>query len=160
MNYTTRPPEKLSDLITLAITDARRLDRDLYVPCATSWHETRTEETGDTCAVCLAGCVIAGTLQAPFNALATEEEDHEEDIEPEDINDHDWYLAISSLDHARAGRWQDALHTRGTALDETTQAALGDIPPPEDGSFYGWAAFDAHLETLEHRAGRLRDLGL
>ena len=40
MNYTTRPPEKLSDLITLAITDARRLDRDVYVPCASAWHKT------------------------------------------------------------------------------------------------------------------------
>ena len=133
MNYITRPPKKLSDLITLAITDGRRLDRNVYVPCASAWHETRAEETGDTCAVCLAGCVIAGTLEAPFNPLATEEEDREDDIEPEDIDDEDWYRAITSLNHVRAGRWQEALHTRGTALDETTQAALGDIPPPEDG---------------------------
>ena len=38
MNGVGVPPEKLSDLIELAVADARTLDRDTYIPDCWAWH--------------------------------------------------------------------------------------------------------------------------
>ena len=60
MNDIEVPPKKLSDLIGLAVADARTLDRETYIPECWSWH---TPVRNNKCRVCLAGAVIAGTLR-------------------------------------------------------------------------------------------------
>ena len=57
----TQLPDRLSDLIELAVADAQRLDRNTYDPEYDSWHEM--ERLG--CDVCFAGAVMAGTLEHP-----------------------------------------------------------------------------------------------
>lgn len=161
MDYTTRPPARLSDLITLAVADARSLDRDAYRPDAASWHLTSTRTAGDAarCRVCLAGCVIAGTLQAPpadiamYNPTANDER-------VLTIEDPEWREALFSLNHARDGHWRDALCSRRRLVDDNTARALARIPCPKQTTFQDWARFDDHLASLEDRAGRLRAIGL
>ena len=57
----TQLPDRLSDLVELAVADAQRLDRDIYDPEYDSWREM--ERLG--CEVCFAGTVMAGTLERP-----------------------------------------------------------------------------------------------
>ena len=38
MRYDTRPPESLSEMITLAIADGRNPEPGLYLPLAEAWH--------------------------------------------------------------------------------------------------------------------------
>ena len=49
-----------SELIRLAVSDARRIDRGVYVANWVPWH-TPTFGGPEKCGVCLAGMVIAGT---------------------------------------------------------------------------------------------------
>ena len=55
-------PDKLSDLIELAVKDARSLNRDKYRPHWEYWHASFVPEDGGMCSVCLAGAVMAGTM--------------------------------------------------------------------------------------------------
>ena len=57
-------PDKLSGLIRLAIADAGRLDRDKYTPYFLDYHKPKRLWSGqsDSCCICNAGAVIAGTL--------------------------------------------------------------------------------------------------
>ena len=161
MDYTTRPPARLSDLITLAVADARSLDRDAYRPDAASWHLTGTRTAGAAarCRVCLAGCVIAGTLQAPPADIAMYDPTAD-DERVLTIEDAEWREALFSLNHARDGHWRDALCSRRRFVDDDTAKALGRIPCPKQTTFHDWAEFDDHLASLEDRAGRLRAIGL
>ena len=65
-----KPPSRLSDLIEMAIQDARSLDRSAYEPNAREWHLP----TNGICMVCLTGAMIAQTMG----------EDPETDTEPKD----------------------------------------------------------------------------
>lgn len=56
-----RLPDTLSDLIDLAIKDARGLDRELYTPDYGEWHTYSYLD--ESCSICLAGAVIAGSLR-------------------------------------------------------------------------------------------------
>ena len=60
LNLTIQPPDKLSDLIELAISDACKLDHNAYMPNFNTWHLPGPNK--EKCMVCLAGAVIAGTL--------------------------------------------------------------------------------------------------
>ena len=51
-------PDTLHETLSLAITDARKLDRRLYEPRYFYWH---SPDNG-LCLVCLAGCIVAGSL--------------------------------------------------------------------------------------------------
>ena len=54
--------ERLSELVKLAVDEARKLDPDAYFPNAAKWHEPMGESEGNgvRCHVCLGGAVIAG----------------------------------------------------------------------------------------------------
>ena len=161
MNYDTRPPAKLSDLILLAIGDARRIDRSRYRPRATDWHHaTRTTESDPErrCRVCRSGCVIAGTLDAPIADISMYTPTRN-DHRVLTIDDAEWRDALFSLDLARCGGWVAALCARGQFVDAETARALARIPDPEERGFDDWAGFDTHLSSIEDRAARLRDLG-
>ena len=76
------PPCDLIALIRLAVADARKLNRDLYVPESSDWHGGGTEYS--SCPVCFAGAVIAGTLKGPRPEL----------LGPSDFPD--WWNALYS----------------------------------------------------------------
>ena len=54
-------PTTLSEMIRLAVTDANRLDRQQYHADASFWHQ---KMAGGPCEVCVAGMVMAGTLES------------------------------------------------------------------------------------------------
>lgn len=156
MNYATRPPEKLSDLIALAIADARRLDRTLYRPFSEVWHESQDS----ICHICLAGCVIAATLEAPQIEVAIRDLSETDEDRPAQIASEEWRQALEALDHARRGEWTLAITTRGVRLEDDTADGLRRISPPRQRGFDGWEKFDKHLRSLEERVGELRELGV
>ena len=157
MNEHVRPPERLSDLITLAIADARRLDRSLYEPNSEVWHEPRD----DACLVCLSGCVIAGTLEAPrIEVVIRQASLPEDDTNTAVVGNEEWREALEALDHGRRGEWRLAMSTRSMRVEEETAARLQRIPPPVPRWFRGWPMFDAHLASLKERAATLRLAGV
>ena len=54
-------PDTLAGLVETAIADALSLDPETYHPKSQQWHNPNTEG----CVICLAGCIIARTLQRP-----------------------------------------------------------------------------------------------
>ena len=162
MNLSTPPPEKLSDLIDLAIADTRRLDHNRYVPDWSVWHRPRPLD--DKCMVCLAGAVIAGTLGC---ALETRIEIASDMAEPGSttIADKRWRNALWALDSARKGSWNSAcraLHGIGIGIDPEDELAeaLDELPPPLHSEFKSWRELAIHLDSLASRANDLRKLGL
>ena len=161
MWYDTRPPERLSDLITLAIADARNLDRTRYLPLAEAWHRGYPETPGVppcSCNVCLAGCMIAGALEASCAddvRVCNPTGDRTRAIT---IEDPDWHYALYSVDGARQGLWLGAVVTPGYIVDDNTTRRLREVPPPDQDTFAGWNEFDIHLASLEDRVTRLRRL--
>lgn len=159
MNLTTPPPERLSDLIELAIADARRLDHARYTPMWTSWHRPRPLD--GKCMVCLAGAVIAGTLGCETETnidIATSDF-----AEPESttITDKRWRRALWALDSAREGNWHAAFENlRGSYPADELRDALNALPKPSHGEFNGWKHFDTHLASLADCASKLREIGL
>ena len=55
-------PTTMAGLLETAIGDARRLDRTTYTPHSDRWHQSNSNSF---CEICLAGCLIAGTLEIP-----------------------------------------------------------------------------------------------
>ena len=156
------PPEKLSDLIRLAVRDARGLDRTLYRPASFVWHDPDTDiELGLQCRVCLAGAVIAGTLN-----VAPEDEASPTLIRlrhgwvPGLASESRWPEALLALDRVREGVYIGAVTTHYDV--EPTQEeskALVRIPHPDHNDFRGWVEFDKHLVSLLDRADQLEKLG-
>ncbi len=159
MNLTTPPPGKLSELLELAIADARRLDRTRYTPMWMTWHRPR--HTDGKCMVCLAGSVIAGTLGCPTEAsidIATHEN---KDPESTTITDAAWRRALWALDSAREGDWLDAFRALHDGYPEgELYEAVEALPAPAHTEFNDWDKLDAHLGSLASRAKQLRQLGL
>ena len=159
MDLTTPPPGKLSDLIELAIADARKLDRTRYTPMWMTWHRPRNKD--GKCMVCLAGGVIAGTLGCPTDVTIDIATGESADPESETISDAAWSRALWALDSARDGDWAAAfrgLHHRPP--NNEMYDALRAIPIPACSEFNDWNTLDEHLESLASRARQLRELGL
>lgn len=58
-------PDKLSELIRVAIADNRKLmDNPLYVFNPYVWHDLIDDDPHAPCEICIAGGVIAGTLKS------------------------------------------------------------------------------------------------
>lgn len=159
MQEDTPPPEKLSDLLDLAIADARRLDRSRYAPNFTVWHQPRPD--GKTCMVCLGGAVIAGTLRQPPNLNVEPCSTSTRDPDVSGIDDHRWRRTLWTLDAARAGKWTDAFRLlHGHEAEVELRQKLEAIPEPVGTEFEGWRRLDAHLASLADRASRLRENGM
>ena len=157
MNEQVRPPQKLSNLITLAIADARRLDRDVYTPNSEVWHEPH----GGTCMVCLSGCLIAATLEAPRVEVVIRQGNLPDDeTDAGLVGDEEWRQALEALEHVRRGEWRLAMSTRSMRVEEETASKLSLIPPPFPRWFEGWQMLDAHLASLEDKVAKLRLAGV
>lgn len=63
-------PEKVSDLIRVALADLIKCEGDeRYDVNMSFWHTPYTDDAGEpVCAVCLGGSVLVQTLQVPFEA--------------------------------------------------------------------------------------------
>ena len=147
---TPKLPTVLSDLIALAISDARKLDREVYVPDFTEWHSpiTDPEEEGE-CAICLAGAVIAGTLGLPPTAPH-----YFGSCEYPDAN------AIRALEFVRCGGWEAACDALGVSLTDRQRKSFNVLGETQFRFFDDWDEFDAHLASLEGILPRLRAIGL
>ena len=158
---TTPPPGKLSDLIDLAVADARRLDRTTYTPDSSVWHEPADD---DCCMICLAGSVIAETLKCP--------RDQKVELGDEDNPDPDRVKSTTRNGSWRSGRSTTPGTASGTGPNKALRAPdapattddilrqLDQRRVPEHPKFKNWTEFDAHLESLTTCANKLRKLGL
>ena len=155
------PPAKLSDLIRLAVSDGRKLDRKVFYPHSVTWFRMETGPEGgrDLCHVCLAGAVLAGTLQQP----PRKDWEYLSDgpIVPWMKMDH-WGFALRALDFVREGAYPEAVEEMpaGRHLDEKEKDELYRfVDMPQGGYFEGWGEFDKHLDSLLVIAGQLEELG-
>ena len=141
MSKRNRPPKRLSDLVELAVNDARRLDRSVYEPRAAVWHTPDVEDP-TKCKVCLAGAVIAGTL----HRLPSERFDFNQ------ISDA-WAKALDVLDLVRDGSydgaWLDHVMRPGKDLTKTGRSIRQSIPDARHQYFTTWEGFDLFLADLE-----------
>ena len=138
-------PNTLSELIMVAVTDARKLDRDLYSPCSRLFHFFTTQRW---CLVCDAGAVMAGTLGR----------DRQEDSCPSQYS-RSVEAKLNALDAARQGHYYAALRIiglSGSGIDEEALESIGDSPHQ---SYKTWEEFDKHLNHMEGVARQLEALG-
>ena len=152
-------PDRLSDLIRLAIHGARSLDSSVYRPSYNSWHSWHTGFPGK-CHFCDAGAVIASTL-----VPACDRYKGYLSLGPKDFP-HPWQHALFALDAAREGDVYLAYAHLGhaqcpgepiddTPYDTTVQDILDDLGPNEKSEYGDWDAFHAHLAWMEELASRL-----
>ncbi len=138
-------PDNMSDLLATAIADARRLDPETYHPDSDQWH---TAVHQWKCEVCLAGSLIAGTLQVSpkhtvFPGMFSDDTEHK----------------LDALDCTRLGAWTLAYHKfYGHEPSFSTAEKLTLLPQPTDRNFTGWAAFRAHLDSMEAIVDQLREI--
>jgi len=150
-------PDRLSDLIRLAIDGARSLDSSVYTPSYNSWH---TPFSDAKCHFCDAGAVIAATL-----VPACDRYKGYLNLRPNDFP-HPWKHALLALDAAREGDVYLAYahlghaHCPGEPIDDTpydtTVQDILDTLGPNGKSEYGdWDAFHVHLAWMEELTSRL-----
>ena len=148
------PPNTLSGLIRLGVTDGRKLNPAVYRPMHYSWHEI---SRGEKCMVCFAGGAMAGTLRA----------DSDKDYTPSSFSDA-WRNAFWALDYVRLGRYRKAYHlikkigTRPRA-QEYIDAVLGALPMErymECAHFVDFNSFSLFLNNVEDVADYLETKGL
>ena len=145
MTTTTTLPDTPSELIRLAIKDARSLDRRAYKASFQSWHVMFDLET--RCSVCFAGAVIAGTLGA----------EPSQRLDPF-CYDEDTRGKLRALDFFRDGAPVDALIRLGFARSVASGIAA-ELPEPVDRTFNSWIRFDSFLTSMGKIADDLERQG-
>ncbi len=149
-NVTTPDPQSLPDtmsgLLESAIADARKLNRKTYFPDSDRWHTAEK----DACAICLAGSLIAGTLQTPPDKT----------VFPESFTG-DVPAKLDSLDCMRLGAWKLAYHKfYGHEPSFALIDQLAGLPQPYSKHFTGWDEFHILLNSLEKAVQPLREIEL
>lgn len=90
----TNLPDKLSDLIVVAVRDMRAARKDpRYRLYGWTWHEP--ERRDDKCEICMAGAVIRGSLQCIGK--------RDMDLKPSSFLDNTVQRKLLALDHVRQG---------------------------------------------------------
>ena len=146
-------PEKLSDLIRLAIADGRKLYQERageYLPHADVFHKFLYDYKQDKeiCHICLAGVVMAGTLHT----------DTRDTWMP--INFHlPWTKALRALDSVRVGHYRTALLEFYGGAAEDYQEYRRSRAFPVMPRFQGWDEFLDHLDSLGFVVGFFQDHG-
>ena len=141
-------PNKLSELIMVAVEDARKLDRKTYWPHFASYHVAHPKHGG--CAVCDAGAVMAGTLGLDPTTTAM----------PVDFHDS-VERKLLALDLARQGGYSAAIEL---IMDRDCEKGHEDLneedfedSPYQD--YEDWDEFECHLQHMEDIARQLNELG-
>lgn len=144
MNNNTLP-NTLNGLLAVAVSDAKSINRRLYVPHFGYWHEP---EVDGRCGVCLAGCVIAGSLQHSRSSEVSFRH-----LQPPVRN------KIEALDKMRIGSFSKAYRTLyGHKPSNTIRARLDALPGPHQPFFFGWRQFNSHIRSLELIIPMLREI--
>lgn len=162
---TVELPDKLSDMVALAIADYKALSEfpELYHPDSEVWHQPDYFGDGSACGVCLAGAVVANT----FNAAI------EERIAFDDFGG-DAEIKLSALDKVRQGDIWPALELLGVFAGDLFRQ--GDMPTivavdalerearaekwSEMRKWEGWDELADSLDYLTHISDGLRAVGL
>lgn len=137
----------MSDLLETAISDARSLDARIYQPNYIALHDASVSVQ---CQVCLAGSLIAGTLQGtPDQSFTPEQFDSK-------VRGN-----LASLNHMRRGQWLFAFyefyrHWPRTPIEDR----LRKLPKPDNSDFRCWSTFRSHLDSLESTLPELREIEL
>lgn len=144
-----RLPDTPSELIRLAVADARALSRERYHPNAQTWHES----FGGRCYICDAGAVMAGTLR----------------LDPDSRIDlgtpycpwtADTHGKLAALDCFRRGFIHHGLVEMGIRPPAGADAMSREAAHSANRNYDNWQEFDAHLEDMERTAAWLEGLGL
>ena len=139
--------ERPSELLRVAIADARKLDRSIYHPDSGSYYYPVHVKK---CYVCDAGAVMVNTLRergfdcrVPLNY-------------PRNICER-----LRAIDALRLGNLYTAcIYLYGTDFDKTRVAEIHKkIDAPGIRHFIGWEEMDDHLEALEEYADALETEG-
>ncbi|MCY4430445.1 MAG: hypothetical protein OXC11_08645 [Rhodospirillales bacterium] len=139
-------PGDLSGLLRVAIADMEGLDRDRYQPNSGDWHEPSAG--AKYCRVCLAGGVMAGTMQVPHGASVTPAE--------ATGRDHDTHNRLQALDDLRSGDvWAAAFSLTGGYHRNGDMAAFAASPEAEKAD----ALICLHPELLNRVRARRRFIG-
>ncbi len=129
-------PSTMAGLLEVAVKDARKLDRSIYLPYYNYWHDA--DSSHNHCLVCLSGSVIAGSLKiAPSNTVSLVSFDRR----TEDL--------LDAIDYMRRGLWRIAfklIYHRTPSLHILDY--LRALPEPARSTFDGWEDFDVHLDSL------------
>ena len=139
-----------SELIRVAVADARSLDRKKYFPDSVKFHES---PYGENCHVCLAGAVIARTLNA----------DMHRSYRP-GYYEYDIGCRLLAIDALRVGNLKEAVFNLGwhkrTGFDKSAILSTQNrLQRPVACNFLGWADMDKHLDSMEEYAGALEAEG-
>ena len=140
-------PDILYELLGVAINDARQFDRDRYFPISYWWHRPNDE---GHCQVCLAGSLIAGTLEATPDQSFTP-----------DHFDSNVRGNLESLNYMRQGHWLFAFYEFYRHWPRTcVENRLRKLPQPNNANFRCWNTFHSHLDFLESTLPELREIEL
>ena len=141
-----RLPATMSGLMKAAIDDARTLDRTTYYPFSREWHNAYHRSS--RCKVCLAGCIIAGSLNI----------DPQVSVDSASFDKRTESL-LDALDQMRYGIWSKAHRLiYGDVASNDLRDYLYALPQPARSNFNGWDDFDVHLASLENFLPRLRNV--
>ena len=136
--------KNLPDLIELAIEDAGKLNREVYIPIYRSFHSY--EPVPLVCEICLGGAIIAGTLK----------HDPKSDLLDNVFNV--FYSQLRALDYVRNGRYKNAAEVLEYELSIEQVNALYELPSPVETRFTTWKEFDLHLESLKEITKQIREV--
>ena len=168
-------PDKLSELLEVAINDLLSLDRDKYIPIWDQWHtpgqtwrqalaemdENIEIDSKDNipCAVCLAGAVIANSVGASPTSFI----DVTEDVTFGDnhlIDEHDLIQKLMALDFLRSGSIARACTTMGIELTLEQEAHFDSMYYNTGCAFTDWPTAENHMEKMSKLVTELKEIGL
>ena len=139
--------KNLPDLIDLAIADAGKLDRDFYLPYHSTYYSPNDPVYG-SCNVCLAGVVLAGTL----NYLSSEP------IRLGSVAFNDVREQLYALEFVRTGDYLAAARELDYNLTDVQVELLRRVSDPVDMYFTNWESFESHVESLKDVSKKLRGI--
>lgn len=144
-NEAERLASTLFGLLESAIGDAEELDRFHYIPYSENWHKSRYS---DTCEICLAGCLIAGTLRNSQRRTLVP-----------NMFSADTEHKLMIVDAMRSGEWHSAFKSLYQQDPNPEVAAqLRRLAHPSDTHFHGWDEFLAHLQSLKNMLPLLSEI--
>ena len=138
--------DTLHGLLRVALDDARKVDRDVYLPVKLQWHYA---DTGKQCEVCLAGFVMVRHLRAnPWESLlpAVYREQTQRRL-----------LAIDALGRGEVETAWSHLHP---AISPPYQELFEQAEAVAGAHFNSWEDWDAEMPVYERLHDALKEAGL
>ena len=145
-------PDKLSDLILLAIEDGKKmLECKEIVPYDNYyWYPHKyTSEYGTKCLACFAGAVIFGSLNG----------NTDKDFSLSSMLSSFDSAKLEALDYVRQGDYSSALVKINIYPTSEMRIKLAELPTPLYVAFYGKKEFRIFLRSLGPIVQSLQDLG-